>query len=67
CEGYNYFENFDTKGKLISISWDTDCDGDMDRVRNKDGKFESDVYKNMKMDPKANYRKLKDEDTSIAP
>ncbi len=67
CEGFNYFENFDSKGRLISISWDVDCDGDMDRVRNKEGKFESDVYKNMRMDPKATYRKLKEEDTSIAP
>lgn len=67
CDSYNYFENFDVNGKLISISWDTDCDGDMDRVRNKDGKFESDVYKGLRMDKKAAYSKLKEEDTSIAP
>ncbi len=67
CDNYNYFENFDAKGKIISISWDTDCDGDMDRVRNKDGKFESDVYKRLKMDKGVTYSKLKEEDTSIAP
>jgi hypothetical protein len=67
CENFNYFENFDTKGQLISISWDTDCDGDMDRVRSKDGKFDSDAYKEITLDKNVEKSKLKDDDTSIAP
>ncbi|MBU1220359.1 hypothetical protein KKF34_14640 [Myxococcota bacterium] len=67
CPQYNYFENFDTDGVLISISWDIDCDGDMDRIRNKDGRFESEKYKHLKIDKGATVEKLRAEDTSIAP
>ncbi|MBN2725137.1 MAG: hypothetical protein JXR95_13820 [Deltaproteobacteria bacterium] len=67
CPSYNYYENFDTEGKLISISWDIDCDGDMDRIRNKDGRFVSDKFKHLKVDKAASVEKLRTEDTSIAP
>jgi len=38
CPGHNYFENFDEKGLLVTISYDTDCDGRVDFVINKEGK-----------------------------
>lgn len=38
CPGHNYFENFDEKGVLVTISYDTDCDGRVDFVINKEGK-----------------------------
>ena len=38
CPGHNYFENFDDKGMLVTISYDTDCDGRVDFVINKEGK-----------------------------
>lgn len=38
CPGHNYFENFDDKGVLVTISYDTDCDGRVDFVINKEGK-----------------------------
>ncbi len=38
CPNHNYFENFDEKGVLVTISYDTDCDGRVDFVINKEGK-----------------------------
>ena len=38
CPKHNYFENFDEKGVLVTISYDTDCDGRIDFVINKEGK-----------------------------
>ncbi len=38
CPNHNYFENFDDKGNLVTISYDTDCDGRVDFVINREGK-----------------------------
>ncbi len=69
CSKYNYYENFDANGKLISISWDIDCDGDMDKVINEKGEYSSEEYKkfNLKADKSIKARQLKPEDKSIKP
>jgi hypothetical protein len=57
CNILNYFENFNSVGNLVSISYDNDCDGKIDLKINKQGRN----IKNIRLTETDKLIKLKEE------